>query len=50
VKAALELDRRAAEQAVALDPLTAAVCTLDQVHDMVDELFVALAEYLPQFN
>ncbi len=50
VKAALELDRRAAEQAVALDPLTAAVCTLDQVHDMVGELFVALAEYLPQFN
>lgn len=50
VKAALELDRRAAEQAVALDPLTATVCTLDQIHDMVDELFVALAAYLPQFD
>jgi alpha-galactosidase len=50
VKAALELDRKAAEQAVALDPLTAAVCTLDQIHDMVDELFTALAEHLPQFN
>jgi alpha-galactosidase len=50
VKAALELDRKAAEQAVALDPLTAAVCTLDQIHDMVDELFTGLAEYLPQFN
>ncbi|MCL4864093.1 MAG: alpha-galactosidase [Caldilineaceae bacterium] len=50
VKAALELDRKAAEQAVALDPLTAAICTLDQIHDMVDELFDALSEYLPQFN
>jgi alpha-galactosidase len=50
VKAALELDRKAAEQAVALDPLTAAVCTLDQIHAMVDELFTGLAEYLPQFN
>ncbi|RIK33472.1 MAG: alpha-glucosidase/alpha-galactosidase [Chloroflexi bacterium] len=50
VKAALELDRKAAEQAVALDPLTAAICTLDQIHDMVDELFTALVEYLPQFN
>jgi alpha-galactosidase len=50
VKAALEIDRKAAEQAVALDPLTAAVCTLDHIHDMVEELFDALAIYLPQFN
>lgn len=50
VKAALELDRRAAEQAVALDPLTAAVCTLDQIHDLVKETFTALADYLPQFQ
>jgi alpha-galactosidase len=49
VKGALEGDRKAVGQAVALDPLTAAVCTLDQVHDMVGELFEALAEYLPQF-
>ena len=49
VKAALELDRKAAEQAVALDPLTAAVCTLDHIRDMVAETFDALAEYLPQF-
>jgi len=50
VTAALHGDRKAAEQAVALDPLTAAVCTLDQIHDMVTEAFTALAECLPQFR
>ena len=50
VRAALELDRKAAEQAVSLDPLTAAVCTLDQIHDMVEELFDGLSDYLPQFR
>ena len=50
VQGALEGDRDAVRRAVALDPLTAAVCTLDQVADMVDELFPALAEYLPQFR
>jgi alpha-galactosidase len=50
VKGALELDRKAVEQAVALDPLTAAACTLDQIHEMVEELFEAEAEYLPQFS
>ena len=50
VKAALEADRKAAEQAVALDPLTAAVCTLDEIRDMVAEAFVALQDYLPQFR
>jgi alpha-galactosidase len=50
VKGALEGDRRAVEQAVALDPMIAAACTLDQIHDMVEELFVADASYLPQFR
>jgi alpha-galactosidase len=50
VKGALEGDRRAVEQAIALDPLTASACTLDQVHDMVAELFAADAPYLPQFK
>jgi len=50
VKAALEGNRQAALQAVALDPLTAAVCTLDQIRDMVDECFAASAAYLPQFK
>ena len=50
VKAALEGDRKAAEQAIALDPLTAAVLTLDEIHDMVERIFSDLAEYLPQFK
>ncbi len=50
VKAGLEGDRQAAEQAVALDPLTAAVCTLDEIHDMVEEALAVEAEYLPQFR
>ena len=50
VKGGLEGDRKAVEQAIALDPLTAAMCTLDQIHDMVEELFEALAEYLTQFR
>ena len=50
VKAALEGDRRAAEMAVALDPLTAAVCTLEQIHTMVEETFAVSMEYLPQFG
>jgi alpha-galactosidase len=49
VKGGLEGDRRAIEQAISLDPLTAAMCTLDQIHDMVEELFEAEAEWLPQF-
>jgi alpha-galactosidase len=49
VKGALEGNRVAVEQAIALDPLTA-VCTLDQIHDMVEELFEVNAEYLPQFD
>ena len=50
VKGALEGDCKAVEQAVALDPMTAAACTLDQIHDMVEELFKADAPYLPQFK
>jgi alpha-galactosidase len=50
VKGALAADKKMIEQAVALDPLTAAVCTLDQIHDMVTETFAALAEWLPQFK
>jgi alpha-galactosidase len=50
VKGTLEADRKAIEQAVALDPLTAALLTLDQIHEMVEEAFVALAEWLPEFK
>jgi alpha-galactosidase len=34
-------------QAIAYDPLTAAVCSLDEVREMVAEMFEAEAEWLP---
>jgi alpha-galactosidase len=33
-----------------LDPLTAAVCTLPQIRDMVGEMLEAQAQWLPQFQ
>jgi alpha-galactosidase len=49
VKAALEHDRQAALHALQLDPLTAAVCSLDEIKQMFDELFEAEREHLPGF-
>jgi alpha-galactosidase len=43
-------DREAVHHAVLLDPLTAAVCDMDQIHQMVDELLTAEAAWLPQFS
>ncbi|ESP87040.1 alpha-galactosidase [Candidatus Halobonum tyrrellensis] len=47
VTAALDHDQRALRQAVKLDPLTAAACTLDEIDAMVDDLLEANADYLP---
>ena len=47
VTAALEHDQNALRQAVKLDPLTAAACTLEEIDAMVDDLLAANAEYLP---
>jgi len=49
VEASLTGDPDAAIHAVMLDPLTAAVCTLDQIREMVEEIFEAQAQWLPQF-
>ena len=49
VQAAVTGDRSAAFHAVMLDPLTAAVCSLEEIQAMVDEMFEAEAEWLPQF-
>ncbi len=46
VRAAVEHDKEAAFQAVALDPLTAAVLPLDKIRDMFDEMWEAEKEYL----
>jgi alpha-galactosidase len=43
-------DRELIRQAIKLDPLTSAVCTLEQIDAMTDELFEAQAQWLPQFS
>jgi alpha-galactosidase len=50
VEASLTGDKDAVHYAVMLDPLTSAVCTLPQIHTMVDEMFEAQAQWLPQFQ
>lgn len=50
VEASFTGDPELAMQAVALDPLTAAVLTLDEIRRMVGEMLEAEAKYLPQFS
>lgn len=50
VKAGLEGDREAAVQACMLDPLTGAVLAPHEIRNMVDEMFEAQMEWLPQFQ
>ncbi|MBN1641629.1 MAG: alpha-glucosidase/alpha-galactosidase, partial [Anaerolineae bacterium] len=50
VEASLYGDRDAVHHAVMMDPLTAAVCTLPQIHAMVDEMLAAQGQWLPQFE
>jgi alpha-galactosidase len=50
VYAALHGDRAALYQAIALDPLTASLLTLDQIHVMTDELLAAQAQWLPELR
>ena len=45
----IEGDRDLIRQSLALDPLTAAVCSLDEIEAMTKELFEAQAQWLPQF-
>ncbi len=49
VKGHLERDRDAIYQAMALDPLTAAVCSLDEIWKLTDEMFEANEVWLKQF-
>ncbi len=50
VRAALTGDKRMVFWALAYDPLTAAVCSLDEIQAMTDEMFAAQADWLPQFK
>ncbi|HMN27377.1 MAG TPA: alpha-glucosidase/alpha-galactosidase [Caldilineaceae bacterium] len=49
VEAALRGDRDAAHYAVMLDPLTAAILTMPQIHEMVDEMLEVQQQWLPMF-
>jgi alpha-galactosidase len=49
VEASFTGDPEMVMQAVALDPLTAAVLTLKEIRDMTAELLEAERKYLPQF-
>ena len=48
VTGALAADREAVYHAVMMDPLTSAVLDLDEIRQMVDEMFEAEKEYLPE--
>jgi alpha-galactosidase len=50
VEAALTGNARLAYQAIAYDPLTAAVLSLAEIQDMVQEMFRQNRDYLPQFK
>lgn len=50
VEAALTGNKQMVRLAMLHDPLTAAVCTPDEVWAMTNEMFDALAPWLPQFN
>jgi alpha-galactosidase len=47
--AVLEADREAAVHALMMDPLTAAVCSLEEIRAMFDEMVQAQKPYLPEF-
>ena len=49
VEAALTGNPELAAQAIALDPLTSAVCTLYEAREMTREMFAAEEKWLPQF-
>jgi alpha-galactosidase len=50
VESALNHDREAAYHAVMLDPLTSALLELQDIRKMVDEMFVAERQWLPQYS
>ena len=50
VEGALTGDREMIRRAVQMDPLTSALLPLSTIREMVDKLFTAEAEYLPQFQ
>jgi alpha-galactosidase len=50
VEAAVAGDINLLRQAMLMDPLTGAVCTPAEIFQMVDEMLIAQAEWLPQYT
>jgi alpha-galactosidase len=50
VEAAITGNARLVYQAICLDPLSAAVLSLEEIKDMTRQLFAASARELPQFK
>jgi len=50
VEASLTGDPRLVFQAIAYDPLTAAVLSLAEIREMVNKMFAQNQPYLPQFK
>ncbi len=49
VQAAIDGDVNLLKQSALMDPLTAAVCTPPEISQMVDEMLIAQARWLPQY-
>lgn len=50
VEATLQQDAEMVFQAMCLDPLTASICTLDQIRSMTAELLEAHQKFIPEFQ
>jgi alpha-galactosidase len=50
VRAGVAGDVTLLKQAVLHDPLTGAICNTEEIWQMVDEMLVAQAEWLPQYK
>lgn len=50
VEGALTGDKRKIFHSICMDPLTSAVCSLEEIQNMVDEMFAANRAWLPQFK
>jgi alpha-galactosidase len=50
VQAAISGDRKLLQQAILHDPLSGAICDPEEIWQMTDEMLVAQAEWLPQYQ
>jgi alpha-galactosidase len=50
VRAIMNGSYEMAEQAIMLDPLTAAVCSLEEIRNMFAELYKAEKDYIPKLE